>query len=49
MADGTKKLIDFSDYLGGEESLANATRNLRKLKTDVMALSKTVADDSGRI
>lgn len=46
---GGKKPIDFNNYIGGEEALANAQRALRSLNKDVGTLSKTVADDSGRI
>jgi TP901 family phage tail tape measure protein len=46
---GKDKPIDFGSYIGGEEALQIAARSLRSLKKDVTDLSKTVADDSGRI
>ncbi len=48
MADGSP-LIDFNNYIGGEEALATAARATRSLKKDIADLSKSVADDSGRI
>ncbi|RZJ86883.1 MAG: hypothetical protein EOO60_12885, partial [Hymenobacter sp.] len=49
MAGDAKSIIDFGDYISGEEALQIAARALRSLKKDVGDLSKTVADDSGRI
>lgn len=44
-----KRVINFNDYIGGEEALQIAARALRSLGKDVTNLSKTVGDDSGRI
>lgn len=49
MAGDSKKVIDFGDYIGGEEALQIAARSVRSLGKDISALSKTIADDSGRI
>lgn len=49
MAGDAKKIIDLGDYISGEEALQIAARSIRSLKNDINTLSKTVADDSGRI
>lgn len=50
MADnGAGKLINFENYFGGDEVLKTAARSVRSLKKDINDLSKTAADDSGRI
>jgi len=46
---GSGKPIDFGNYIGGEEALKVAARSLRSLRKDISDLSKSVADDSGRI
>lgn len=42
-------ILDFAEYLTGQESLAEAAKNVRGLKTATTALGKSIEEDSKRI